>query len=224
MKESVLGESMIPRRVIETSVNILRHDLKKPEATVRMFLDILDQIVSKPMEVELWKKNILTSFDRVDKRFEELRVLTQTTPENLISIPWQEIVGATNQRARKPMFRVTGNLNSLVCGEKKLLELFFQKLGELLNVEIESEKEFFYPSLYEIKNTAYPGQVVLAINSGGIFPNMSREEGNPQYLLACILCQHILKIHAGNLEEVSREKQTFQIRLNSAPSVLKKMD
>ncbi|HLG19737.1 MAG TPA: hypothetical protein VI895_07985 [Bdellovibrionota bacterium] len=53
----------------------VRHDLKKPEATARMFMDLLDDIKDQPEQVSKWKANLISSFQcpltRLDE-FEEL--------------------------------------------------------------------------------------------------------------------------------------------------------
>ena len=57
---------------------LLRHDLRKPEATVRMFVDVLDEIKNRPDQLEKWKPNLLASFDAPLKRLEELERLCRT--------------------------------------------------------------------------------------------------------------------------------------------------
>jgi hypothetical protein len=44
----------------------VRHELAKPRANVKMFLEVFPQISDRPEEVERWKANILRSFETAE--------------------------------------------------------------------------------------------------------------------------------------------------------------
>jgi hypothetical protein len=52
-----------------------RHDMEKPKATVKMFLDLIEELVSKPDEMATWKRNVLASFEAADRRMDEMEKL-----------------------------------------------------------------------------------------------------------------------------------------------------
>jgi hypothetical protein len=59
---------------------LLRHDLAKPEATVRMFVDILDEIKNQPEELARWKGLLTSAFKGSLDRLLELEKCLEDRP------------------------------------------------------------------------------------------------------------------------------------------------